>query len=239
MITLAGDTIYNKIFRKRKMQPKQIRLLTITLFWLGLTGCHPGCIKDFEGNRYKTVAIGTQRWMAENLKSTRYNDGTLIPEVRDNDTWAKLTTPGYSWYNNDSIENKKTFGAIYNWYTINTDKLCPTGWHIPTDSEWHTMLASFDDSNLAGGKLKEAGTTHWKIPNNGATNKSGFTALPGGYRSIEGIFNFIGISGYWWTSTEYDNSSAFFYNLRYKYSLAYKYRSEKFCGFSVRCVKDQ
>ena len=220
------------------MQQERIKIFAVALFWLGLTSCHPNSVKDIEGNKYKTVTIGTQVWMAENLKTTRYNDGTSIPEVTDNDTWAKLTSPAYSWYNNDSIENKKMYGAIYNWYAINTNRLCPTGWHVPADSEWHTILASMEGSNLAGGKLKEAGTSHWKIPNIGATNKSGFTALPGGYRSIEGIFNFIGISGYWWSSTEYDNSSAFFYNLRYKYSLAYKYRSEKFCGFSVRCIKD-
>jgi uncharacterized protein (TIGR02145 family) len=221
-----------------KMQKEKIKIFAVALFWLGLTSCHPNSVKDIEGNQYKTVTIGTQVWMAENLKTTRYNDGTLIPEITDNDTWAKLTSPAYSWYNNDSIENKKMYGAIYNWYAINTNRLCPTGWHVPADSEWYTTLASMEDSNLAGGKLKEAGTSHWKIPNSGATNKSGFTALPGGYRSIEGIFNFIGISGYWWSSTEYDNSIAFFYNLRYKYSLAYKYRSEKFCGFSVRCIMD-
>jgi uncharacterized protein (TIGR02145 family) len=221
-----------------KMLKEKIKIFAVALFWLGLAGCHPNSVKDVEGNKYKTVTIGTQVWMAENLKTTRYNDGTLIPEVTDNDTWAKLTSPAYSWYNNDSIENKKMYGAIYNWYAINTNRLCPTGWHVPADSEWTSMMTSFDDIKTTGGKLKEAGTTHWKIPNTGATNESGFMALPGGYRSLDGIFNFIGLAGSWWSSTEYDNSSVLFYNLRYKYSLVYKYRSEKFCGFSVRCIKD-
>jgi uncharacterized protein (TIGR02145 family) len=220
------------------MLQKNIKLFFIAILCAGLAGCHKNSVKDIEGNTYKTVKIGTQLWMAENLKTTKYNDGNEIPLVTENDVWAKLNSPAYCWYNNDSSENKQTYGAIYNWYAINTNKLCPTGWHVPSDSDWHTMLISLENSNVAGGKLKEAGTAHWKIPNNGATNKSGFTALPGGYRSIDGIFNFIGIAGYWWSSTQYDNSSALFYNIRYKYSLAYKYRSDKYCGFSVRCVMD-
>lgn len=220
------------------MHQKRITVVIVGLFWLVLAGCRTNTVKDIEGNSYKTITIGSQVWMAENLKTNKYNDGTEIPMISDNDAWAKLTTPAYSWYNNDSTQNRNTYGALYNWYVINTNKLCPSGWHVPADSEWHTMLISLEEPGMAGGKLKEAGTIHWKIPNSGGTNKSGFTALPGGYRSIDGIFNFIGVSGYWWTSTEYDNPSALFYNLRYKYSLVYKFRSEKFCGFSVRCVKD-
>jgi uncharacterized protein (TIGR02145 family) len=220
------------------MQQEKVKLYAIAIFLLGLTGCQTHSVKDVDGNKYKTVTIGTQVWMAENLKTTKYNDGTEIPLVTNNDDWAKLTTPAYSWYNNDLAENKETYGALYNWYTVNTNKLCPKGWHVPTDGDWMIMVSNLKEGDFVGGSMKEAGTRHWKIPNTGATNKSGFTALPGGYRSIEGIFNYIGIFGYWWSSTEYNNTTVLFWNLRYKYNSAYKDRSEKYCGFSIRCLMD-
>lgn len=108
------------------MSQKKIKLFAVALFWLGLTGCHTNSIKDVEGNAYKTVTIGTQVWMTENLKTTKYIDGTPIPMIQENDAWSELRTPAYSWYNNDSTENKKTYGALYNWYSVNTNKLCPT-----------------------------------------------------------------------------------------------------------------
>jgi hypothetical protein len=181
-------------------------LLAVVLALTGLTACRTNSVKDIEGNVYKTVTIGTQVWMAENLRTTKYNDGTAIPVVTDNDQWSKLTTAAYSWYNNDSTVNKKEYGALYNW--------------------------------IAGGKLKEKGTVHWKSPNKDANNKSGFTALPGGYRSYEGIFNYVGISGYWWCSTPYNEGSKLFWYLQYKFGNISKYRSENSCGFSVRCVRD-
>jgi uncharacterized protein (TIGR02145 family) len=228
-----------RYLRRMKMQKKGIILFAITIVWLGLSGCHSDSMKDIEGNVYKTVTLGTQVWMAENLKTTKYNDGTEIPVITENDSWAKLTTPGYSWYNNDSKEYKKIYGALYNWYVVNTNKLCPVGWHVSTDAEWNTLAIFLQGGNEVGGKLKEKGTKHWKIPNEGATNESGFTALPGGYRSFEGAFNYIGITGYWWSSTEYNESSVLFWNLRYKSGGTFKYRSEKNCGFSVRCIRDK
>jgi len=221
------------------MRRQNLKLLAAGLFWIGLTACQTNSVKDIDSNKYKTVTIGTQVWMSENLKTTKYNDGTAILMVKENDAWAKLTTPAFSWYNNDSIDNKKTYGALYNWYTVGTGRLCPSGWHVPTDAEWTTLIAYLGEVGFASDKLKEAGTAHWRTPNTGATNESGFTALPGGYRSFEGIFNSIGIYGYWWSSTEYNSTTVFFRNLRYKYNLVYKYRSEKYCGFSVRCLKDQ
>jgi uncharacterized protein (TIGR02145 family) len=225
-------------FRIRKMKQENIIIFAMTLFCIGLTGCRTTSLKDFEGNEYKTVTLGTQEWMAENLKTTKYNDGTPIQMVTDNEAWVKLTTPAFSWYNNDSTENKNTYGALYNWYTVNTNKLCPAGWHVPADGEWMTLTTFLEGFRIAGGKLKEKGTGHWKSPNTSATNETGFNALPGGYRSIEGVFNYIRISGYWWSSTEYNESSIFFWNMVYKFSNIYKSRSEKYCGFSVRCLKD-
>jgi uncharacterized protein (TIGR02145 family) len=230
---------FSDIFRIRNMQHKTVILFATVMFWLGLAGCQNKSIKDIEGNVYKTVTIGTQTWMAENLRTTKYNDGTEIPVVKDNLDWSKLTTPGYSWYNNDSGEYKDSYGALYNWYAVNTNKLCPAGWHVSSDAEWVALATFLEGGNDVGGKLKESGTKHWKIPNEGATNESNFNALPGGYRTFEGIFNFIGVSGYWWSSTEYNEASVLFWNLRYKSGGTFKYRSEKNCGFSVRCIKDK
>lgn len=222
------------------MQQKNYKLLAATLFCICLTQCQTKSMKDIEGNNYKTVNIGTQVWMAENLKSTKLNDGTEIQMVTDNETWTKLTTPAYSWYFNDPKENKKTYGALYNWYAVNSGKLCPAGWHVPSEEEWNALSITIYQDGLtnAGGNLKEKGTEHWKIPNTGATNETGFTALPGGYRSFEGAFNYLGVSGYWWSSTEYNETSIIFWSLRYKSDVLYKYLSEKVCGFSVRCIKD-
>jgi uncharacterized protein (TIGR02145 family) len=229
----------SETIKKMKMQHKIVKLFVIALCLMGITGCHMNTVRDIEGNRYKTVTIGTQVWMADNLKTTRYNDGTGIPMVTDNNAWINLKTPAFSWYNNDSTENKKTYGALYNWYAVNTKKLCPVGWHVPTEDEWMKLVDLLDGFVLAGGKMKEKGTEHWKSPNDGTTNESGFTALPGGYRSVDGIFNYIRIAGYWWSSTKFNESNILFWTIRYKLGYIYKYRSEMFCGFSVRCMKDQ
>jgi uncharacterized protein (TIGR02145 family) len=219
------------------MKKNILILLALALFLAGLTGCNSNTVKDIEGNSYKTVTIGTKIWMAENLKTTKFNDGEVIPIVSENDIWTKLQTPAVSWYNNDPDAYRKTYGALYNWYTINTGKVCPSGWHVATEEEWSSLFF-LDGSGSVGGKLKEAGTSHWKSPNTDATNETGFTGLPGGYRSIEGVFNYIGISGYWWSSTSFNDTYGLFYNLRFKYGVLYKSKSEKYCGFSVRCVKN-
>lgn len=216
-------------------------IVAIALIWTGLTGCNTNSIKDIDGNVYKTVDIGTQVWMRENLKTTRYNDGALIPLVSDNEAWTELTGPAFSWYNND-LANKEIYGALYNWYPIATGKLCPKGWHVAADSDWMKLKSFLDEEGFGedtGNKLKETGTSHWKSPNSEADNESGFTALPGGYRSFNGSFNYLGISGYWWSSTEYKETTVYFWNLRYKFSYVYKYIAEKTNGFSVRCLKDQ
>jgi uncharacterized protein (TIGR02145 family) len=205
-----------------------------------------GTVSDFEGNAYKTVVIGTQTWMAENLRSIKLNDGKTISYVSDNSVWSNLTTPGYSYYSNDSTTYKAKYGALYNWYTVQTNKLCPTGWHVPSDTEWSALTTSLGIDSVAGGKLKEAGTLDWYIPNLYATNTTGFTALAGGYRTFNGSFNNYGLSGNWWSSTEYTNTSAarFFY-LRYDKGYAYDNKTstgknfvDKLYGLSVRCVKN-
>ena len=196
---------------------------------------------DIDGNVYDTIKIGTQVWMIENLKVTRYNDGTAIPLVLDNTAWdfTNLTTDGYCWYNNDAPTYKNTYGALYNWYTVNTGKLCPTGWHVPTDAEWTTLTTYLGGESVAGGKLKEAGTTHWFAPNSGTNNESGFTGLPGGTRGGAGFPSF-GYEGYWWSSSEGDAGPGGAWNRHLVYSGNHVYRENFYnrAGFSVRCLKD-
>jgi len=196
---------------------------------------------DQDNNVYSTVTINTQTWMASNLKTTKYNDGTAITNVTDNTAWSKSSTgAAYCWYNND-INNKPIYGALYNWYAVNTAKLCPVGWHVPTDSEWTTLTDYLEGLSVAGGKLKETGYTHWTTPNTGATNETGFTALPGGYRGVFGAFSFIGSYGYWWSSTDYtefNTGDVWYRHMNYNNSNATRGYYDKAYGFSVRCLKN-
>jgi len=198
-------------------------------------------VTDADGNIYSTVTIGTQVWFAENLKTTKYKDGTTIPLVTDGEAWGALSTPGYCWYNNDATTYKSTYGALYNWYTVNTLKLCPTGWHVPDNAEWWTLTTYLGGENVAGGKLKETGTTHWASPNTGATNETGFTAVPGGSRDGGGPFMYIGYFGglgYWWSSTEYSTTNAWSRYMYSNLSIVYIFNNDKQNGFSVRCLRD-
>jgi uncharacterized protein (TIGR02145 family) len=221
------------------MKLKYILSSAIVIICVSVTSCNTAKLKDADGNVYKTVSIGKQIWMAENLRTTKYNDGTEIPLVTDNDEWTKTKSPAYSWYFNNKDGNKVPYGALYNWYTVSTRKLCPAGWHVPTYEDWTALTNYSIDFTSIGGKLKEAGTEHWKVPNTGATNETGFTALPGGYRSVEGVFNSKGIAGYWWSTSNFDSNTIMFWNLRYKFNTVFKFNSEKYCGFSVRCLKDK
>ncbi|HPJ59291.1 MAG TPA: FISUMP domain-containing protein [Bacteroidales bacterium] len=163
---------------------------------------------DGDNQHYPVVTIGSQTWMAENLRSTKFSDGTPIPYVTDNTEWSNLSSPGYCWYNNDESTYRNSFGALYNWYVIDTSSnnvknVCPTGWHVPTLSEWTTLSEFLGGESVAGGKLKETGTSYWWSPNTGATNESGFTARPGGCRDISGVSYDNGSVGLWRTSTRY------------------------------------
>lgn len=198
-------------------------------------------VGDTDGNSYNAVVIGTQTWLKENLRTTKLNDGTAIPYVPDNSDWANLTNlkiPAYTWYNND-IGNKGDYGALYTWFTVKTNKLCPAGWHVPTDAEW-TELESFAGGyTVAGGKLKEAGYDHWAAPNTGATNEYGFTALGGGWRTGGGGFqNFTG-AGYWWTSFTILTDAPYWRYMVYdNVGVAHGYNGDPSFGLSVRCIKD-
>jgi uncharacterized protein (TIGR02145 family) len=200
-------------------------------------GTKDDVIEDTDGNIYTSVKIGTQEWLVENLKTTRYKDGTAIPLITDNTAWTDLTTPGYCWYNNDASANKSTYGALYNWYAVNQGKLCPTGWHVPTYEEWEALTTFLGGDNIAG-KLKEAGTNHWASPNTGATNESGFTALPGGQRSEVGLFDFALWNGLWWTSSEITAQEAYGIWIATDLLEVYNSMEDKKQGYSVRCLKD-
>ncbi len=194
-----------------------------------------GTVTDISGNIYRTVIIGTQEWMAENLKADRLNDGTPLKFLPDASAWSSVQgESAYSWYNNDSLG----YGALYNWYAVNTGKLCPIGWHVATDQEWTVLTDFLGGREVAGGKLKEKGTAHWQAPNAGANNESGFTALPAGYRYSNGYFNGSGKYGYWWTATEAPENEAFFRTMSYSFSNIEKSSSSKKSGMPVRCVKD-
>lgn len=171
-------------------------------------GLKYGTMIDQDGNEYKTVTIGTQTWMAENLRTTKYRDGSAIPNVTDNTAWTNLTTGAYCNYNSTTnTDTIATYGRLYNWYAAtNNRNIAPEGWHLPTETEWRTLI-DYLGNNVAGGKMKETGTTHWLSPNTGATNESGFTALPSGVRSDFrelGKFFAMGNLGYYWSSTPID-----------------------------------
>jgi uncharacterized protein (TIGR02145 family) len=198
-----------------------------------------GAAIDVDGNLYHSVIIGTQEWMVEDLRTTRTNDGTPIPLVTDTAAWRALTTPGFCYYGNDSVANKATYGALYNWYAVNTGKLAPVGWHVATDSEWSTLVLYLGDSAVAGGKLKETGTAHWSSPNTGATNVTGFTALPGGYRTYTGAFTTIGTFDYWWTATPLSATVSSHRHVMYASAgVGSGSTTHLSDGFSVRCVRD-
>ncbi|MEI6050132.1 MAG: fibrobacter succinogenes major paralogous domain-containing protein [Bacteroidota bacterium] len=200
-----------------------------------------GTVTDIDENVYNTVTIVSQVWMAENLKTTKYNDGTDIPLVNDAAAWNALTTPGYCWLNNDKAANKATYGALYNYYVVDVasngnKNVCPTGWHVPTNGEWTDLTTSLGGEPGAGGKLKEAGTAHWQTPNTGATNETGFTVLPAGGRGFE--FGVTGTDGNFWTSTEYETHSAWVRFISFSNSNVHTQFTGKLNGNSIRCLKN-
>ena len=198
-----------------------------------------GTVTDIDGNVYETVQIGEQLWMAENLKVTHYNDGSEIPNITNNDDWAGLSTGAYGDYDNNPT-NSETYGRLQNWHTVDDDRgVCPESYHIPSDAEYTVLTDYLGGESVAGGKMKEAGLEHWNSPNTGATNESGFTVLPAGYRySSSGTYNYMGSSGSFWSSSEYSISLAWRRELDYNSSTVYRSYDGKQGGFSIRCLKD-
>lgn len=197
-----------------------------------------GSLSDVDGNVYKTIQIGTQLWMAENLKTTKYCDGTNIPLITDNSVWGNLLTPAYCWYNNDISSNKSIYGALYNWYSAASDKLCPTGWHVPTYMDWKTLISYV--GGVSGSKMKEVSTYRWKNTGNHATNETGFTVLPNGVREKGGGYSFNGM-GLWchfWSSTEASILNAYDWKFYYDDWFVQEWNDSKQEGNAVRCIKN-
>jgi uncharacterized protein (TIGR02145 family) len=214
-------------------------------------------IKDIDGNVYTEIKIGKQVWMVENLRTTKFNDGSSIINITSEEQWNDASRPGYCWYDND-IDNKNTYGALYNWYAVESGILCPKGWHVPSDAEW-TQLEEYLIANgynydgtttsnkiaisLANAKGWFASDDVGAIGNTNTAydafrNKSGFSALPGGYRLSNGAFFNIGSNGHWWCSTQYNTLYAWYRYLYYDYSVVSRYYYNKESGFSVRCMRD-
>jgi len=218
-------------------------LFAMLIFLSALTnsGCSKdgktGKVKDIDGNTYNTVVIGNQVWMAENLRVTRFSDGTPITLVTGGMYMGLTPDPQYSWYNDDKTTYGATYGALYSWYAVGHGKLCPVGWHVPSDAEWETLQNYLGGESVAGGHLKEAGTAHWNSPNAGATNSSGFTALPGGLY-FEDISDNLGKYGTWWSTTTSPADEAYVRTLHYTDAKMSKAAFFKNFGFSVRCLKD-
>lgn len=198
------------------------------------------------------VTVGTQTWMAENLRVAHYNDGTPIPLVTDNTVWedsSNAGNPAYTWYNNgnygtpDDGAPASDYGALYNWYAIDTlsngnKNVCPIGWHVPSDADWTILADHLGGIGVAGGKMKETGLGHWDSPNTGATNESGFFGLPGGVRDSNGSFNFIGDFGFWWSSTQDDALRAMVRILFDSFFNVSRNTDNKGSGLSVRCLRN-
>lgn len=196
-------------------------------------------VTDNDGNVYNIVTIGTQVWMKENLKTTKYNDGTNIPNVTNNAAWSALVTSAYCWYNNDAATNKSIYGALYDWYVTNTGKLCPVGWHVPTHNEFIVLRDFLGGETVSGGKLKEIGTLHWITPNTGATNESGFTAVPSGTRTgNDGPFYYLGEDGHYWSSTSFSIGTSYHWYTYYNTASFSFSNTLKNTGYAIRCLKD-
>jgi uncharacterized protein (TIGR02145 family) len=193
-------------------------------------------IDSRDGEVYKTVQIGDQIWLAENLRSTIFNDGQPIPYIINNTTWDQATTPAYSWYEHDTIAYKNTYGALYNWYVIETQKICPLGWHVPSDAEWDTLNINLGETE-SGKKLKIDGVDFWGLNNNG-TNESGFSALPNGLR-INGIFEDIGEYAYFWSTWNNHPTTRHRWELRKLNSnFPGPFSIGKNNGYCIRCMQD-
>lgn len=208
-----------------------------------------GTVTDIDGNVYKTIRIGEQWWMAENLRVTRFRNGDPVPKIVDSAAWIGFTTGAYCEYDSDG-GNVATYGRLYNWYAVADSRtIAPVGWHVPSDAEWKQLElflgmsqaeadAEYNRGSDEGGKMKESGTTHWIAGNLGATNTSGFSGLPGGYRHAEGYYGNLGMYGYWWCSTEFNSGEAWWRNLFTNSSQVFRYHFDECFGLSVRCVKD-
>jgi uncharacterized protein (TIGR02145 family) len=198
-----------------------------------------GTMRDQDGNTYKTVVIGTQTWMAENLRTVRYRSGDSVSFVPKSSNWAYTHFDAYCNYNNTTdLDSIATFGRLYNWYAVTSNlNLAPSGWHIPTEAEWSVLANYLGGDTVAGIKMKETGTTHWIQSSNSVTNESGFTALPAGLRFNDGSFGDINYQDRFWSFTGFP-TQGIYHEVSYEVNGLLIDYADKTYGFSVRCVKD-
>jgi uncharacterized protein (TIGR02145 family) len=223
------------------MQHKNIKLFLVPLFCIGLNVLHGQTVRDIDGNIYKTVKIGSQYWLAENLRTTKFRNGDSIRTISPATLDITIeSSPIYQCAYDGKESNAEIYGRLYTWYAVTDSRnICPTGLHVPSEEEWTTLALYLGGVSVAGGKLKETGTSHWKNPNTGATNESGFGARSGGYRSGTGKFFDIGGSGNWWSSTEVTGTNAWCYTIYNYIGSIYKHNGKKTNELSVRCIWDK
>lgn len=218
---------------------KSLFLLLFTL--ISLLKLHAQTVTDIDGNIYGTVVLGSQEWMTSNLKSLHFSNGDVIPHNFSPSAWSVLNqSSGADYYNNDPVTGA-TYGVLYNWAAAsNINNVCPTGWHVPSNQEWTTLINFAGGSATAGGLLKERDTAHWNYPNFNATNFTGFTALPGGLRHNTGGYQYLTDYGYWWTSSQGTANPSFAYNVKMSYAdeVVLQYESNQRGGFAIRCLKN-
>lgn len=225
-----------------KASRKLLLMLLVTLIFISFACSKPqeiktaATVKDKDGNAYRLMKIDTQEWLADNLNTEHYRNGDVIPQVQSPEDWASTFTGAWCYYNNDT-KNGKTYGKLYNWYAVKDKRgLAPEGYHIPSDEEWKKLTDYLAGAELAGKRLKD--TILWRKPNDGATNLSGFSALPAGSRDDRGLFDYIEEYGKFWTINEIEEPEATLYGVTYFDKSADKYHADKRYGISVRCVKD-
>jgi uncharacterized protein (TIGR02145 family) len=217
-----------------------IFLLSLSISFKSIAQESTETVHDIDGNVYPIITIGKQVWMKEDLKTTRYSNGdsisTTTPATLD---ITNEPTPKLQWAYDGNKSNVEIYSRLYTWFAATDDRnICPTGWHVPTYADWSTLTTYLVGEYVAGGKLKEKGTTHWKSPNTGATNESGFTALPGSSRDDYGAYNDIGLVGNWWCATECVENTAWYRCMGYQDASVLRSVWDKTFAFSVRCVKD-
>jgi len=196
-------------------------------------------VTDIDGNQYSTINVGNDLWMAENLAVTHYNDGTPIANITDNDQWIVTLSPAMRWYDNNE-EIYKQIGALYNWYVVETGKLCPQGWHVSTEKEWELLAWTVSGNAIAGNKLRAKGNDIWKPSENIGTDFIGFNALPGGFvHDFTGKTSSFGEYASFWTSDEYSRAFGWGRSIHINNPELRRFNDGKKGGFSVRCVKDK
>lgn len=197
-------------------------------------------VRDIDGYLYGTVVVGNDIWMRHNLRTTKLCDGTRIQLVTNPEEWAAIKSPAYTWYDNTLLGNEP-YGALYNWYAVESGKLCPTGWHVPTDIDWKYLINALPydpiSKSYIGGQMKDQTSRYWNLPNTGATNVSLFCAIPAGMRDKSGVFYKLGDNAYFWSSTPVNQTSIYYYVLSHDKQSLDRYFTNKNCGFSVRCIQ--